>query len=282
MPHDTHFDKFLEKGIALRERIESEGICVRPGSRLSIYLSAVRSLAERGDSASQREALVAHRAVNEIDVLDDVVVTLAADPAVCGWAIKLREALGGAALRTEEIRHTSARDIQFELLVATVLRKAGYEVTLSEPDIQVHLPSGLLSIAAKRPRSGKKMVVRVKEASDQIVRSGCIGLIALDISCVMDPADRTLVSRDFAAALELARYRVNRFVRDNAPLIRRDTADAVIGVLVHMAVPIWQPTERRLAYAQRWTLGALIPDDDPRADILFGIHDRVSRVGMAS
>lgn len=97
---------------------------------------------------------------------------------------KVRLALGGADLPEDDTNHL-ARNTAFELLVAATLTMGGVNVALDEPDVLALLGGGLIGIAAKRVQGIRSVRRRMRQAADQIRRSGSPGLIAVNADVIL-------------------------------------------------------------------------------------------------
>lgn len=95
---------------------------------------------------------------------------------------RVRWALDGGVLRTDEIKHSPARDCQFKLVVASGFRQAGYAVELAELDLVVETSIGPFGVAAKRPRVQSKIERNIRDARHQIEDHTGSGAIAVDVS----------------------------------------------------------------------------------------------------
>jgi hypothetical protein len=86
--------------------------------------------------------------------------------------------------------HTLGRNTQFELFLAAIAKRAG--LIVSHPggagaDWILSISQKRWSLEAKRIKSFEKMERRVKDAADQIIKSGIGGIIAIDISLACNP-----------------------------------------------------------------------------------------------
>lgn len=79
-----------------------------------------------------------------------------------------------------------ARNTQFELFVAAMLRVGGLDVSFEEPDLRMQfLRNESIGVAAKRLGAAGKLERRVKGAVEQIERSEIRGLVALNLDVLM-------------------------------------------------------------------------------------------------
>jgi hypothetical protein len=82
----------------------------------------------------------------------------------------------------DEDRHTTPRDVQFELFVAGVLVHGGVlDVSLGEPDLRIRAGNQFLGVAVKRLSSNRQMTRRLSEAVQQLRRAGLQGFIVMNL-----------------------------------------------------------------------------------------------------
>jgi hypothetical protein len=126
---------------------------------------------------------------------------------------RLRKVLAGPSLPSEEDPVSNeARNIQFELFLASQIWKAGFQPELGEhPDVKVHIEEFDFLIECKRLYSVARLGDRIQDAGVQLrhdleshPQSGR-GLVAISLSRVMNPTDEAplIASADAGrAALE--------------------------------------------------------------------------------
>ncbi len=107
-------------------------------------------------------------------------------------AEKVKLATQDATLIDTANHRTPGRDIQFELYIASVCARAGLRPILDEPDIVCNNSRPQLGIAAKRLKSRGQFEKRFRKACDQIEGTGIPGLIAMDLSLVLNPQNKFL------------------------------------------------------------------------------------------
>jgi hypothetical protein len=258
--------------------LETNGVHVNPSSRLAQYLKQLNSAVKADGVTVPKDLDLAtwHRSLIEVDDLNLVARSLSVAPEVKGWNEAVSRTLGGGVVRTDEIKHSPARDIQFELIIASMFRRANYTVELDEPDVVLTSESLQIGIAAKRPRSAKKLDDTIKKADKQIKGSGLQGIVALDLSLIVSPSDAHIATTDFQAAFNHVKEIANNFIRRNGHHVASlvDTAHT-FGLLAHVAVPIFDKETLRLAYARRWALSNLCDYGDARTQKLQEITDRL-------
>jgi hypothetical protein len=195
------------------------------------------------------------------------------------WNELVEQTLSGSPLRTEEANHSRARDVQFELLVAALFRRIGYSVSLEEPDIVAERNSHRIAIAVKRPRSRTKLRRNIHDAGKQIVRLNLQGLIAIDTTVLMNPADQHLTTRDAGVAYDAVTEQASNLSKYIASIagVRFGTAN-IFGVLTRIAMPVWHPTDRILSFLNLWSVVGMIPPGDERRAVIEQISEGLSRI----
>jgi hypothetical protein len=275
----------LETFAELRDRtadlikfLEANGVRVNPSSRLAQYLKQLTA-AMKADRVTVPKALdlaIWHRSLIEVDDLNLVARSLSVEPEVEGWKQAVSRALGGGVVRTDEIKHSPARDFQFELIIASMFRRANYTVELAEPDVVVTSETPHIGIAAKRPRSKNGLDEMIHKADKQIAGSGLQGIVALDLSLIVSPNDDHITTTDFQAAFNRVKDIANSFIqRNGAHILSLVNTKHTFGLIAHVGVPIFETQTPRLAYGRQWAVSNLCELTDPRGDIMRQIADRL-------
>ncbi len=271
------FKDLLVRAELLVAQLEAAGIPVKAGSRFDQYVAELRSALPH-ECGSPPEAILRrwHRLLIEVEDLADIVTTLSTPPATAGWKERVRESLSGNFLRTEEVNHSRARDIQFELILAAQLRKCGYATAFQEPDVIATIEDTRIGIAAKRPRSRQKLQKVAKEAARQVIKTDTQGIVAIDVTVVANPDDRHLATNNEAATQDLIEEQGRRIGRYLAATIgSRFGTSHIFAVLSRLTIPVWVPEERMLAFANQWTIATLIGANDSRWRICEELRDKM-------
>lgn len=217
---------------------------------------------------------ICHRALAELHDFREIVTTFSAAPEVDGWRKRVREALGGGVLRTDERRHIRARDTQFELVVAALLRQKGCDVRFEEPDIVASAGGVTFAVAAKRPRSRRNLDNLIHDAGNQLVRANLNGLLAIDTSVIVNPDDGHYISVNpaqdtqqiWTQSIELAK-------RVMAAAVKRFGDTPVYGVLSRVALPVWEPQRRLPGLHYQWTSLFLSPEQRHESTIIHQLFN---------
>jgi hypothetical protein len=246
-----------DRGQALIANLEAIGIRVPGASRLREYVNVLaKALSyETRRRPTSAELAVLHRLYVELEEFETIYDCLGKDPEVVGWQRCAERALCGSILpRTDT--NTAARNIQFELIVAAFMRSAGIEVTIDEPDVRARDEDGEFAVAVKRVRSASKVAYRLKEARNQILRSGRPGIIAVDLSSVINPADTPV---DKSASQLAFQTNSSYFKRHIKPLRSQLGSDQVFGLLLHQSQLVHDAQELKLSYQRHWVIVNTLP-----------------------
>ncbi len=248
LPGESHkqststFEQLAENLRSLTDRLTRHGLRMSVSGRFAEYercIDRALSFSEGHVAVSDEDLVVLHRAMIETYELGLIVEELGGRPGVAGWKEKTQDVLGGRAVGGGANRHDLARDIQFELYIAALTRRAGFQVHLGEPDVLCFDEElGDLALAAKRIQSKRKIRKRIKEANKQLRDSGIPGFVAVDLTWAVPEfnAIRRGASNDsIGAALNAD---VRSYVEDNALMLLKEIDTRwTYALLVHVAAP---------------------------------------------
>jgi hypothetical protein len=115
---------------------------------------------------------------------------------------------------------TQGRDLQFELLVEAKCSAGGLSVQPDEAtDIRCDVSGHPLGVACKRCQNEDSTVRACKAGSDQITSSGHRGVLAVDVSQVMNPEGRFLKVTDDAKSTSLVTASLSELLHKIGPRI---------------------------------------------------------------
>lgn len=264
----------------LVEFLREAGVRIPQTGRLQRYLkqlARMRSLKPGDDLPKGFRLEEVHRGMLELDELAFIARQLSRAPEVIGWRRLMSQTMAGGPRPSEERSHIRARDVQFELHVASMFRLGGYDVTLEEPDVVVDTSWGSVGIAAKRPRSAANLDNVFKDADDQIERSGRQGIVAVDISYVSNPTDMFVQTESALHGIAAARAMTDTFVERNARRIRSLLDDRhTFGYAIHAAVLVFDYVAPQLASGRGFVFSNKCRLEDPRIEILKEFSERVT------
>ena len=162
-----------------------------------------------------------HRAFLESEQLCLIVFTLWQDRPPLALKQKLKTVLSGPLVPSDDHAASPARDHQFELFLAALSEAAGYQVDFVEPDLRLRGPGQPpFVVAAKRLKSRSKLRANVRKASKQIAGAQQQGIIALDITRLLQEPHKPLKAQDLAAASVAVSKLVDTFRDDHLRDIR--------------------------------------------------------------
>jgi hypothetical protein len=117
------------------------------------------------------------------------------------FARKLAAMLAGPDLpRDEDDNSSKARNLQFELFVGAWLTAGGVSVCPGEPDLLMLYLGERIGVPAKRVRSRRKFLPRVKAAAKQLRSHKLNGIVAINVDCFLDSLHFTEEGNDDVVA----------------------------------------------------------------------------------
>lgn len=280
------FEDLLRQASALLRRLDKLGFRVNPSSRFHKYRNAIKDLR----SAARNEIIrtnpvdleLVHQATYEVQQMTYILEELTSPPFSPGWQKKVQMAVSGTALPQDKRTYTPARNAQFELLVATLCKQAGYSIALDEPDVLVDASGLTFGIAAKRIRSVRQLGKRIRGARDQIRQSSRDGIICLDLTGIHNPTNACLITEDPRAAANTAQVTADRYARgiQKNPQGLLDE-ELVFGLMIHVSCLFFLSRTFQFGNAVRWSATNLCKLSDPRCAVLKELVGTIGR-GIAS
>lgn len=265
-------ETFNRAAESLRHFMDGEGIRISPSSRLALYGRAI----SQPNECHPRNASVLRQALLEIDDFRLIVQELSSSDQT-GWRGFIQQLLAGKVLPEEENAGSFARNKQFELLTAALLRRAGFNAVLREPDICVTSTQPPFSIAVKRPLSRKNFRHLVRDAQKQIARALLPGVLAIDVSRLINPRNGYLASASFKTAhFQVSELIAQVLIRD-APGIRKlINPTQTFAVAFYMAILVEEESSGEVGYVRIWKFANMCEPDDPRWRMLQAVAERVN------
>jgi hypothetical protein len=260
-------------------RLKSHGVEIPGGCRVDRYVKMVTGFYRDMKLARGANLKTVMQAVLELHQLNTILTHLHGEGCGAKLEEEVRIACFGSELPEEEKNNTPARDKQLELLLAALLKAAGYGVKLVEPDIWVNKGERSFSIAAKRAKSLGNLAKNLRDARKQIVRAGGDGVVGLDISRIYNPKNRVVVFPSDRKAPEPVQCMVDYFVGKNRQnLVTLLDDRRVFGIMVAMVAPCMLEGESRLGFSARITVANVCGLEDPRVDVLSEMTHEVGRI----
>jgi hypothetical protein len=277
------FDELQSRIKDLEAGLESHGLRLSGAARLPEYRRVLRQATEVGDSIAETSPLMetVHRALLECHEHLLIVSELSRQPPVPGWRERMQTALGGRTLPSEEGARTPGRDAQYELLLAAYLRRAGYTIVLAEPDVRARLNETDFGVAAKRPKSEGGLEKAIRKGNEQILGSGVVGILAVDMSFLCDQPHKRMQ----VGTAENGRRHL-RTLLDQAVDYRlgwlRNLVDPqrTFGLLASLTRLYGVEESQKLWVQTHWTLLNFCEYDDPLRGILRQVQEQLSKVAI--
>jgi hypothetical protein len=197
------------------------GIDVPPNSRFGRYMKIIRD----GHRDRRHQALAMlemHQLHQGVRFLRDL------GP----WKAKIVEAINkDMDIPGKPGANSRGRDAQFEVNVAGRFVQAGAVVAPGEPDLVCDLNGMRFGVAAKRIKSATALRDNFIDARRQIVRSGLPGVVALDVTPVL----QSMLMQSLAIApdhfVSFARATVDHVLEKQIPRIIKDSRPGVMGFI---------------------------------------------------
>ena len=195
--------------------IRELGIQPHPQSRL-MRMHHVLTTAEGIIAPSTPEfetALEAERDMQTLGFVFDQIQRKSSDTV---FRQLVKKAFKDSLLPQEDRQQSRGSDAQFELFIAAVCNNANLRpVMLEEPDVTFHMEGNKFGMAAKRIKSTVTLKQHIRKASEQIIKSGLPGIIALDTNVAFnrnnDRVNKPIPDNRFGLLYKQA---INHFVSD--------------------------------------------------------------------
>ncbi len=193
MTDSAHFawtaDDALARADGVLETLRRAGVLLPAGNRIALAKKTIFAARDPDSRIDVADPYVEYVVEAHRTILEAYAICAGMDAHRPAPVEKLSALLKGSEIPSADT-NSLARDTQFELLVAAVLRLAAFEsVSMSEPDICIDGAAGPLGIAAKRLRSAKqrKWQQRVSEATRQLRQQNLHGFLAFSLDQVIAP-----------------------------------------------------------------------------------------------
>lgn len=281
MPKEQHFllwsavafENLLAQASALLLRLSELGIRVNPSSRFHRYCGAIDDLRSAAHNESVRmnavDLRLLHEATYEVQQMDFILEQLSCPPLLAGWEKRIQTAVSGTALPQDERTDSSARNAQFELLIAALCKQGGHSIVLDEPDVVVDAGQLSFGIAAKRIRSVRQLRKRIRDARDQIRKSSHEGIICLDLTGIHNPAHAFLMTDSSRAAANTAQVTADRYAKGIQNRLQGLLGERLVfGLMIHVSCLFFMYTTFQFGSATRWSVTNLCKLSDPRCAAL--------------
>lgn len=176
-------DDALVRADAVLATLQRAGMRIPAANRIALAKKTILATRDPHVRIGVGDPYVQYVVEAHRSVLEAHAICAAMDPRRPAPAEKLCALLEGGEI-PEDDRNPWARNTQFELLVAAIMRLAGFaSVSMSEPDIRIDSTAGSFGIAAKRLRSAKhwKWQQHVTKATRQLRHQKLQGFLAFNL-----------------------------------------------------------------------------------------------------
>lgn len=236
----SEYNSWDEEGDKLDELIsilEANDLSIKAGSRLFRYRRILNALKNEqiNDLPNDFTEKHFHQIAIEIHQLHTGITELNESLYFPDWSKKLNFLVSGTEL-PEIDKNYSARNYQFELYIAGLLKKSGIEPICEEPDIQIKRETLEFGVAVKRPNSFKKLDENLRKARNQIVETDIPGLIIIDVTRISNQPNYIARSDSISSVTNHLIKFLDLFFEKNYNSMRSIVDhQLVFGIVLHIA-----------------------------------------------
>lgn len=236
------FNMMLNEFHQIKDNLESMNIQLHPSCRFSLYERELEKAITVRDSnlpPSDIDWVLLTEGFKDGMELKEITSSKKIIQATRPF---LTQVLSGALMPSEDA-NSMARDKQFELYLAAILERIGFEVRLEEPDIKFLHNSQEYSLAAKRIKSANKIRKRYREAIKQIKQFSNPGFIGISLDYLVRGEGDQIVTAGSPVALdEAGKHMMEYGIKDIlAPAISSYDDEQVVGLITSLALPALLP-----------------------------------------
>lgn len=252
------FLEIKQKAEAIEKLYFENNITLPPNCDLSRFISDAKLLSDAWLLNSTKMLTIARQfSVVHLNRIADAVISLGTSPACAKYLV----ALTSGNLDLFQRHKSHAKNILWELELCSSLRKASFDVFLSEPDIVIDLDGSKLAVACKKLYSDKHVQNVLSQAVAQIESNADIGIVALNIDDLV-PANSILQMHSIEAVEQFVTQLNNRFLFFHDRHFRKYlTSGRLVSALVSTAVvadiPTVRPRLHNVRRASIWTISGL-------------------------
>lgn len=259
---------------AIYDFFSSLGIPNVPLSRIKAYKDAFLRLEDAAQGKRPLDLDAAHKIIGTLVPFGQLrTITRAAQTSkqAQAWQKQIRALVSGSPFfKSENAARPNAHDFQFECFIAAVFELSGYKIGFGEPDVIIECDQYKVAIAAKRPRNIGSIERNCKKAIEQIRRSGLPGIIALDLSEAIYPANYIKVPDDSIPQTFLKQIVINFVSIYGDKLKETCRNNLVFAVLLQVHLPALNVGEKKLgippSQAILWDFFIVCNKDDERVN----------------
>lgn len=160
---------------------------------------------------------------------------------------KMRSMCNGPSYHLEEDRaifNSEGRDIQFEFILAAVLKRAGFQVEEAFDDIQVSYATSLIRYECKRPASRRNIDGKFDRALSQLERKIAAqeneyGIVALSIERLDDFDQKLFRGGDINGVFDELIRSKDAVLADLQPKFKISSGKRILGLHLFVSTFLW-------------------------------------------
>lgn len=175
---------------------------------------------------------------------------------------ELNELLGGNRIPSAD-KNPLARNLQYQLYLASIFCASGMMVYCEEPDFTFNYMGVKYSVAAKRLTSNSKINKRIKEAEKQILKYSYDGFIALSLDRLLDIKNPLIITMDHEVLNEATKDLLFNIIKNNfSQACFANRSDKIKGIILTLGIPSFTPGEMAFGYGFNLHLFPLVNPKD--------------------
>ena len=231
------WDEEKRKLEAIISLLNANGLEPNPSSRIITYLKIIDALENKNPKKLPKDFTDKkfYQIAAEIHELYDGIVELSNSTTINRWKKKFDFLVSGKELPKDD-QDFKARNYQFELYIAGLLKKSGLEPICAEPDIIIDQEGSHFGIAVKRVNSFRRLDKNLRKARDQIVKTTRPGIILVDITRISNPENLITLSDSITKVTnDLIRHLDLFFEKNYSAMNNIIDNSQVFGIMLHMS-----------------------------------------------
>ncbi len=188
------------------DQLEEFGVEVPAESRLKGMYSALCN--DDGTSrgfipANTPEFETAMEGLRDFSQMEFFFDQVSGEPRAEEYRLILARVVSDSVRPQDDEQNSPGRDAQAELFMFAVCKNAGMSPVFTEPDITCESNGTRFGVAVKRIKNLSKLQRRLRDGTQQIVRSGQPGIISAEVTLALNPENQVIVTNMPEAAVRL-------------------------------------------------------------------------------
>ena len=238
MDQRVSFGALLDRYRRALDHLEKVGVRISPHSRLRSYERRLDSLAatplDSVDVGFLEQVIFDLREIDEIAEISEDTSTKPTPQE----SERLRLLGKGHEHPDPELAASASRDLQFELYLKAIFRRAGLDARCGDPDVFIRVGGTDFPVEAKRPKSPKTLDGNLRDAARKLSAQSTPGVVALGADFLVRPRGHLLQVSDpqslSASGNLLLDELSDRYANLFAKRLRRPN---VLGLLLGFRIP---------------------------------------------